>query len=266
MPPPNDRGYQGTLPTHYRTGENEPLLGEGGVLAPKPPSESFFLATRGHKRNLLIFILAIMVGYMYSQYSQNWEGSIYDPTERERIRDKWEHEIIEHREDLSKLRQEQEREIIEHRKDLDKLLQEQEGEIHRHHEIMHKLQQEREEMQRQWHSDHIKLVELRRDIEFEHKRIEEERRELMEERRRWEKERQRRESEERERQRRFIQWSPLQRDEEACIRYGTARYQASLEYVPLSWDPYEACRETPIRVHQKDVLPTECRHAVSFQG
>jgi hypothetical protein len=183
---------------------------------------------------------------MYAKGYQNLEGSLYDPKERQRIRDNWEQEKQQVQNDLGNLREQQQREIQQH------------------HATMKRLDLDREAMQRQWHSDHIKLVKLRRDIESEEKQIEERRKELLEERRRWEQERQKREAEDRERQRQLIKWGPFLSDDESCVRYGTARYRAPLEYAPVSWDPYTACMETPIRIHQMDVLPTECLRTVSL--
>lgn len=57
-------------------------------------------------------------------------------------------------------------------------------------------------------------------------------------------------------QSKWIGWGPLKKDEE-CLSYGTARYQARLEFVPPLPDP-AMCLAMPIRIHQKDVLPTEC--------
>ncbi|KXN90870.1 hypothetical protein AN958_03524 [Leucoagaricus sp. SymC.cos] len=74
------------------------------------------------------------------------------------------------------------------------------------------------------------------------------------------KDRQKHDGEEHERQRGMIQWGSLQKDKEPCISYGTARYQAYLEYIPSSWDAYTACKETPMNIHGREVLPTECRH------
>jgi len=63
---------------------------------------------------------------------------------------------------------------------------------------------------------------------------------------------------EREEQRKLIQWGALRKDEK-CLSYGTARYQAHLQYVPPLWDQPAACLATPVLIYGKDLLPTECR-------
>ncbi|KAF7782209.1 hypothetical protein Agabi119p4_1585 [Agaricus bisporus var. burnettii] len=309
------------MPAHDRS----PLLGNNDDDdVPSCPA--------GLKRGILIFIFALLLGFMCFKSTQNLEGSLYDPKERERIRHEWarekyqvekdleslreqhqheidqfqdtlaelrreqqhevdlfqdtlealreqhQHEIDQFQDTLAELRREQQHEVdlfqdtlaelrLEQQHDIDayryalnQIRLTQEREIHEHHATMKRLDQEKEAMQRAWHSDHIKLVRLRRSIQYEEEKIEEGRRELLEERRRWEQERQKREDEDRERQRRLIKWGPLVSDDEPCVRYGTARYSAPLEYAPISWDPYTACMETPLRIHQKDVLPTECLH------
>jgi hypothetical protein len=75
---------------------------------------------------------------------------------------------------------------------------------------------------------------------------------------------QKRAKERHEQQREQIQWGALRKDDEPCISYGTARYQAFLEYTPPAWNNYTACKETPIQIHGKDMLPNECRRTVSL--
>lgn len=82
----------------------------------------------------------------------------------------------------------------------------------------------------------------------------------------WKKARERQEKREREEQRKLIQWGSLKKDEE-CLSYGATRYQAYLQYVPPLWDQPTACLATPVLIHGKDLLPTECRRiGVSYWG
>lgn len=119
-----------------------------------------------------------------------------------------------------------------------------------------RLSIERDRLHSDWTTEHDKLQALRENAAREHEKWEEERRQ-------WQEERREREREERERQKKLIQWGQVRRDEEPCVSYGVARYQAHLEYTPPGWDKYTACKETPVRFHGKDVFPTECRHTGS---
>ncbi|KXN90872.1 hypothetical protein AN958_03526 [Leucoagaricus sp. SymC.cos] len=119
-----------------------------------------------------------------------------------------------------------------------------------------RLSTERDKMKREWEAEHHRLVKLREDFSRE-------RQEYEMERRKWENDRQKHDDEERERQRGMIQWGSLRKDKEPCISYGTARYQAYLEYTPPGWDTYTACKETPMNIHGREVLPTECRRVGS---
>lgn len=104
---------------------------------------------------------------------------------------------------------------------------------------------------------HDRLSILRDDFAREQK-------EWQDQRLEWEEERQKRQEEERERLRKIIHWGQLSRDQEPCVSYGKARYQAPLAYVPPGWDAYTVCKETPIRIHDRDVVPTECHFNVDY--
>lgn len=104
---------------------------------------------------------------------------------------------------------------------------------------------------------HDRLSTLRDDFAREQK-------EWQDQRLEWEEERQKRQEEERERLRKIIHWGQLSRDQEPCVSYGRARYQAPLAYVPPGWDAYTVCKETPIRIHDRDVVPTECHFNVDY--
>ncbi|TFK38858.1 hypothetical protein BDQ12DRAFT_604785 [Crucibulum laeve] len=74
------------------------------------------------------------------------------------------------------------------------------------------------------------------------------------------KEREMEEKEEKEyRERAGILWSNLQQDPH-CLRYGARKYSAKLEHVPESYNPIKACRQTPIAIHGREILPTHCEH------
>ncbi|KAJ3555836.1 hypothetical protein NP233_g12112 [Leucocoprinus birnbaumii] len=120
-------------------------------------------------------------------------------------------------------------------------------------ENIRNLTTQRDAMQHEWKVANNRLTMLRQDIARE-------RQSWNEERTRWEEERKEHEREGRERMKKYIQWSEVRRDQEPCVAYGTARYQAHLEYTPPGWDKYSACKETPVNIHGKDVIATECRH------
>jgi hypothetical protein len=109
----------------------------------------------------------------------------------------------------------------------------------------------------EWNIAHDRLLVLRDEFSREQQKFEEERQQ-------WEEERRKNKEEEHERQREYIRWGALRKDKEPCVSYGTARYQATLEYIPRGWEAYMACKETPIQIHGKSMLPDECRHIVSI--
>jgi len=222
----------GERPSRHETGlgypqseENQPLLGaQARRFSPRKPNSAFPPVTfRFLLLCFTIVLLPLIVGWGCGYtYAYDPASKICDPSERNRIRKEWDLESFTRRQEITKLL---------HEKDV---------------------------MQHEWMVEHDNLMEFRRDVEQEYQRWEQQREQWDKERRQWREERKKHEEEERERERRLIQWGPLQKDQE-CVSYGAARYQAHLQYVPPGWDQYTACTETPIQIHQKDVLPTQCQ-------
>lgn len=223
-PPPS---YRSTS-VYNQPNENEPLLGTCGALPPKSQANSVRNGALKYGVSIILtlfLIIGLETGYIYGTMDS---VNIYDPGERTRIREGWQNEYAAYTQNITR------------------------------------LTTERDTMKSDWKIEHNRLLALREDIAQEHQKWDEERQQWEEERRkREEDERDRKhEEDEQERQRKLIQWGVLRKEEE-CVGYGTARYQAHLEYSPPGWDTYAVCQETPMHIHGRDVLPTECRHAAS---
>lgn len=210
-------------PAYPQPEESQPLLGaQNGRFPPaKSDTGTSFERFKFLAVGLAVILLPLILGWGLG-YTTAYDP-VCDSSERNKIRKEWDLETAAHRQEITKLF---------HEKDV---------------------------MRREWVVEHDNLMEFRRDVEAEYQRWEEQRQQWDKERRQWREEHKRHEEEEKEHERRLIQWGPLQKDEE-CVSYGTARYQARLQYVPPAWDQYNACTETRIRIHQIDLLPTECRY------
>ncbi len=232
--PPDGRPPRHGGPSYSRSEENQPLLGGQTGRPPLAKSDTTtplikFLALG------LAFVLLLLIGGWGCGYTYAYDpmNKCCDPSERNRIRKEWALEASTYRQEITKLL---------HQKDI---------------------------MQREWVAEHNNLMEFRRDVELEYQRWkqqeqqweqqrEQQRHQWDKERRQWWEEREKHDQEEREHERRLIQWGPLQKEQE-CDSYGTARYQAHLQYVPPGWDQYTACTETPVQIHQTNLLPTRCQ-------
>ncbi|KAF9449185.1 hypothetical protein P691DRAFT_667989 [Macrolepiota fuliginosa MF-IS2] len=227
---PTERGYKRsfrvppsyhTVPNQQGRGEEEPLLREGGWPPPKQYGGPESSSKFLKPAFLVsIMIIGLLVGYNYASAAAN---RIYDPAERDKIRREWDREGSAHRQAINKL-------------------------LH-----------ERNEMKQEWDVEHSKLLELRGEMKQEQQFWENQRHQWNKERSRWEQEREKWEGEKFERERKLVQWGDLQKDQ-ACERYGTARYQAVLEYTPPGWDQHTACKVAPIEIHQREVLANECHY------
>lgn len=117
---------------------------------------------------------------------------------------------------------------------------------------------------RRQEQDRIDDIEHRRAMKAEQDKWDEARRRRQEQDRLDEEERARKKRkarEEHERQRGDIEWQSLER--RGCVRYETADYKATLSHVPLGFDPIEECRNKPLMINGRDVLPSHCEDEVS---
>lgn len=263
-------------------GENQPMLCNRTSQRAKPYFDvsplvpKFLFAGLALVITLLILIVGLEYGYIYANDPAN---GIFDPKERDRIRKEWELEASTHRQVITQLLRERDtirREwVLENDKLVDFLrevgLEHQKWEEEQETWDSKRYQWEKqrlewdnevqrwEEQRWEWTEEQHRWEEEQRERSRQRRQWEEEQREWDRQRRQWQEGRERREREEKERQRKLIQWGPLQRDQE-CVSYGTARYHARLQYVPPGWDQYTACTETSIRIHQEDLLPSQCQY------
>ncbi|KIM47271.1 hypothetical protein M413DRAFT_23494 [Hebeloma cylindrosporum] len=94
-----------------------------------------------------------------------------------------------------------------------------------------------------------------------------ERKVMEEERKSWAREREERERRQKEQERRMhdeevkkragISWEGLEAAEH-CLRYGTREHTAILTHVPAGFDALEECRNKPIEVHGRFMVPSRC--------
>ena len=87
-----------------------------------------------------------------------------------------------------------------------------------------------------WTTEKRQHEELRIQMDHERKAMEEERRRIHDEQA-------------------GISWEGLEAREH-CLRYATREYTANLTHVPVGLDALEECRNKPIQVHGKFVLPS----------
>jgi hypothetical protein len=97
-----------------------------------------------------------------------------------------------------------------------------------------------------WATEKRQHEEFRIQMDLERKAVEEERR---------------RRREEEIKKRAGISWEGLEAGEH-CLRYGTREYTAILTHVPAGFDALEECRNIPIEVHGKFILPSRCEDQV----
>ena len=173
---------------------------------------------------MIIFVCAIALGYIIQ--------TPLDSAYRKRTRKKWASEVEEHEAWVADMKDEQ--------------------------NAWYADRSARQEQDRINDRERRRAMKAEQDIWDEARRRRQEQDRLDEEERERKK---RKASEEHERQKGEIEWQGLER--QACVRYKTADYMATLSHVPLGFDPLEECRNKPMMIHGRDVLPSRCEDEVS---
>ncbi|EGO01662.1 hypothetical protein SERLA73DRAFT_177082 [Serpula lacrymans var. lacrymans S7.3] len=242
-------------PNEHAYNEHSPL--NPGAY-PTRPKET---AQKGNSSSgFFVFLVIILLCFGWS-YAKMISGSktVLDPGKMEELRHEWSLELVKHEEEHKVW--EAERITWEH----DRM--EHEDDLRRERE---KLDQQRnqerkvwEALRKAWERERLEHEEELRKERQEKERQRQERERELEERHRRE-EQQRREEEERIRL--GLYWDEVQ-SEGHCYAYGTREYTARLMNLPATYDRMKGCWDTPITIHDVKLdHPYRCENRGYFNG